>query len=106
MEQNELTLFESKALTVMKNLSELKKEQDRLTILEKTARENLQKVMSDYGITQFKNEYVTISVVKGSTTVSVDLKALEKNEPQLYADLLKDYPKETVKKDSVRILVK
>ena len=25
---------------------------------------------------------------------------------ELYADLLKDYPKETVKKDSVRILVK
>ena len=34
------------------------------------------------------------------------LKALEKAEPELYADLLKDYPKETVKKDSVRILVK
>lgn len=105
-EKNELALFESKALVFMQDLSNLKKEQDRLTNLEKTARENLQKVMSDYGITQFKNEYVTISVVKGSTTVSVDLKALEKNEPQLYADLLKDYPKETVKKDSVRILVK
>ena len=101
-----LVLFENKALTYMKNLSELKKEQDRLAELEKTVRADLQNVMDEFGITQFKNDYVTISVVKGSTTVSVDLKALEKNEPQLYKDLLKDYPKETVKKDSVRILVK
>ena len=106
MADNNLTLFESKALTYMKNLSELKKEQDRLAELEKTARSQLQSVLDEYGITQFKNDYVTISLVKGSTTTSIDLKALEKKEPELYADLLKDYPKETVKKDSIRILVK
>lgn len=101
-----LVLFENKALTYMKNLSELKKEQDRLAELEKTARTELQAVMDEYGITQFKNDYVTISLVKGSTTTSIDLKALEKKEPDLYNELLADYPKETVKKDSVRILVK
>lgn len=106
MENNDLILFENKALAYMQNLSELKKEQDRLAELEKTARADLQAVMDEFGITQFKNDYVTISLVKGSTTISIDLKALEKKEPELYADLLKDYPKETVKKDSVRILVK
>ena len=106
MADNGLMLFENKALAVMKNLSDLKKEQDRLAKLETTAREELQKVMNEYGITQFKNEYVTISTVKGSTTVNVDLKELEKKEPELYADLLKDYPKTTVKKDTVKILVK
>ena len=106
MADNNLVLFENKALTYMKNLSELKKEQDRLAEIEKSVRADLQAVMDEFGITQFKNDYVTISLVKGSTTVSIDLKTLEKEEPQLYADLLKDYPKETVKKDSVRILVK
>lgn len=106
MPDNNLILFENKALTYMKNLSELKKEQDRLAEIEKSARAELQKVMDEFGITQFKNDYVTISLVRGSTSVSVDLKALEKQEPELYADLLKDYPKETVKKDSIRILVK
>ena len=106
MADNNLTLFENKALAYMQNLSELKKEQDRLAELEKIARADLQAVMDEFGITQFKNDYVTISLVKGSTSVSIDLKALEKKEPDLYADLLKDYPKETVKKDSVRILVK
>lgn len=106
MADNNLILFENKALQYMKNLSELKKEQDRLSDLEKIARNELQAVMEEFGITQFKNDYVTISLVKGSTTISIDLKALEKKEPELYADLLKDYPKETIKKDSVRILVK
>ena len=106
MADNNLVLFENKALSVMKNLSDLKKEQDRLAEIEKNFRTELQTVMDEYGIVSFKNDYVTISLVKGSTTVSIDLKTLEKNEPQLYADLLKDYPKETVKKDSVRILVK
>lgn len=106
MADNNLVLFENKALSVMKNLSDLKKEQDRLAEIEKNFRTELQTVMDEYGIVSFKNDYVTISLVKGSTTVSIDLKTLEKEEPQLYADLLKDYPKETVKKDSVRILVK
>lgn len=106
MADNNLVIFSSKALAYMKNLSELKKEQDRLAELEKTARSQLQSVIDEYGITQFKNDYVTISLVKGSTTTSIDLKELEKNEPQLYQDLLRDYPKETTKKDSIRILVK
>ena len=106
MSDNNLVLFENKALTYMKNLSELKKEQDRLAEIEKSVRADLQAVMDEFGITQFKNDYVTISLVKGSTSVSIDLKSLEKKEPELYAELLADYPKETVKKDSVRILVK
>lgn len=106
MADNNLILFENKALTYMKNLSELKKEQDRLAEIEKTARAELQKVMDEFGIVSFKNDYVTISLVKGSSTTSIDLKSLEKQEPELYADLLRDYPKETVKKDSIRILVK
>lgn len=106
MADNNLVLFENKALTYMKNLSELKKEQDRLAEIEKSVRADLQAVMDEFGITQFKNDYVTISLVKGSTSVSIDLKSLEKKEPELYAELLADYPKETVKKDSVRILVK
>ena len=46
MPENNLTLFENKALQCMKNLSDLKKEQDRLAELEKTARQQLQSVVS------------------------------------------------------------
>ena len=83
-----------------------KKKQEELAELEKNAKAQLQEQMEKYGIISFKNEYVTISLVKGSTTTSIDLKALEEKEPELYNDLLNDYPKTTTKKDSVRIIVK
>lgn len=44
-----------------------------------------------------------ISATKQTETVSVDLKALEAAEPELYADLLKDYPKRTVRKAYARV---
>lgn len=45
----------------------------------------------------------TVSSSKGSETVSVDLKALKEAEPDLYEDLVRDYPKKTVRKRSVRV---
>ncbi len=49
----------------------------------------------------FKNDQVTISRKKGSKSVSVDLKALQKAEPYCYEGLLADYPKVTEKAASV-----
>lgn len=49
----------------------------------------------------FKNDQVTISRKKGSTKVSIDYKAFEKKEPQLYEELLADYKKVTETKASV-----
>lgn len=49
----------------------------------------------------YKNDQVTISRKKGSTKVSIDYKAFEKKEPQLYEELLADYKKVTETKASV-----
>lgn len=49
----------------------------------------------------FKNDQVTISHKKASETVSVDLKAFEKKEPELYKELLADYTKVTKRSASV-----
>lgn len=49
----------------------------------------------------FKNDQVTISRKKGSVKESIDYKAFEKKEPELYKDLLKDYKKITETKPSV-----
>ena len=49
----------------------------------------------------FKNELVTIVRRKPSESTSIDLKALEKNEPQLYEDLVRDYTKVTKKPGSI-----
>lgn len=103
---NEVQLFESKTLNAMQELSALKKEQDRLAELEKQAKESIQKAMEEYGIISYKNDYVTISKVAESTTTTIDLKAMEEKEPELYAELLSDYAKTTTKKSYIRIQVK
>lgn len=104
--ENGVKLFESQTLSVMQELSALKKEQDRLADLEKQAKDKLQKAMEEYGVISFKNEYVTISNVAESTTTTIDLKAMEEKEPKLYKELLADYAKTTTKKSYIRIQVK
>lgn len=104
--ENNLVLFEQKSLDVMRTLSELNAEKKRLDELEKHLRDELNKTMTEYGVTKFENDYVTITAVAPSESVSVDLKALEKAEPECYKGLLEDYPKVTKKKSYVRITVK
>lgn len=106
MEENKVALFEEKHLAEFKKLSELKKEQDRLAEIEKDVKSTLEKAMEENDIVSIKNEYITISKVEASESVSIDLKALETKEPELYNDLLKDYPKKTFRKASLRFTVK
>ncbi|MDU7471642.1 MAG: hypothetical protein E7K92_27630, partial [Serratia marcescens] len=59
-----------------------------------------------HDVKQLDNDFVKISFVEGSESVTIDLKELQKNEPDLYDELLEDYPKTSVKKSHVRIVVK
>lgn len=44
-----------------------------------------------------------VSAMKASESVTVDLKALEEAEPELFGELLEDYPKKTVRKPYARV---
>lgn len=103
---NELTAFEQKHIEAFKQLCELKKEQDRLAEIDKQVRAEITQAMDENNIVSVKNDYVTISRVAASETLSIDLKAFEVKEPELYNNLLNDYPKKTTKKASIRITVK
>ena len=103
---NEVVLFEQNQLDVMRKLSELNAEKKRIDALDAELRDKLVKAMDDYGIVNFKNDYVSITKVDATESVSVDLKALEKVEPDCYKGLIDDYPKVTKKKAYVRITVK
>lgn len=102
----DLTVFEKKYLESFKQLSELKKEQDRLAEIEKNVKAEIEKAMDDNDIVSVKNDYVTITRVAASESKSIDLKALETKEHDLYEKLLTDYPKVTTKKAYIRIVVK
>lgn len=106
MEENSLVLFEKKYVDKFNALSDLKKQKEALEKIEKDVKEELERAMDEYGIKSVKTDKITISRVEESTSTSIDLKELEKKEPELYNELLNDYPKTTTKKAYVKFLVK
>ena len=106
--EEELKVFEEQYFSVMKNLSDAVKAKKKLEDDEKKFKEQLGKVMDEYGIKSVDNQFLKIIRVAGSEgSQTVDLAKMQKEEPELYADLLKDYPKVTgAKKPSIRFDVK
>jgi len=79
-------------------LKDLKEQQD---LLKEKESEIKAKLESDYLTEEgCKTEFITINYSKPSTTTTVDLAKMQKEEPELYNDLLKDYPKVTTRKGS------
>lgn len=106
--QKEIQAFNEKYLAVMKNFANTKVEIKRLQDEEKKAKSILGKAMDEYGIKSIDNSYLKIIRVAGSDgKETIDLDALKKEEPELYEELLADYPTVTGKKaPSVRFDVK
>ena len=105
-QQNAVALFEQQHMEAFKQLSELKKEQNRLSKIEKDVKSELEAAMDANDIVSIKNDFISISRVAASETTTIDLDKLKEKEPELYADLLKDYPKTKTTKASIRFLVK
>lgn len=79
-------------------LKDLKSQQDLLKEKEAEIKEKLEtEYLTEEG---YKTEYATVSYSKPSSTTSIDLKTLQEKEPDLYNELLEDYPKTTNKKGS------
>ena len=81
-------------LMELKSINDAKK---RLADREKEAKEKLEKELTDEG---YKNDFITISYSKPSESVSIDTAKLCEHEPELYKELLRDYPKVTKRKAS------
>lgn len=101
-EKTALKRFEEKNIAVFKQLAELKAQIKELERQQDDVKAGILKAMEHYGVTSFKNEYITISYVPDSETESIDLKALQAQEPDLYSELLNDYRKVTKRKGYVR----
>ena len=106
--EGEITELEKQYLSVMKSLSETVKAKKKLEEDEKKVKKQLEQVMDEYGIKSIDNQYLKIIRVAGSEgKQTIDLDAMEKKEPDLFKELLADYPKTTgAKKASVRFDVK
>ncbi|WP_288745168.1 hypothetical protein [uncultured Enterococcus sp.] len=104
--ENEVTLFENQYLPVMANYAllnqQIKDAQEKLDGM----KNQLVEGMDQYDIKIIDNDYCKITRVEASESTSIDLKKVNSNEPELYEDLLKDYPKVTKRKATVKITVK
>jgi len=103
---NELTVFENKYMAVMAQIAALAKQEKEIAERNKQLKSELEAAMDEYGIKSIDNEFLKITRVEGSTTVSIDIKKLQDKEPALYDELLEDYPKKTVRKPYVKFTVK
>ncbi|WP_368251368.1 hypothetical protein [Enterococcus sp. 2201sp1_2201st1_B8_2201SCRN_220225] len=102
----EVQVFENEYLPVMANYAlmnqQIKNAQEKLDGIKR----QLMDGMDQYDIKTIDNEYCKISRVEASESKSIDLKAVQKEEPELYTELLEDYPKVSKRKASIRITVK
>ena len=104
----EITVFEEQYMEACKSLAEMTKQRKKLEEEEKNFKTQLEKAMDEYGIKTIDNQYVKFNRIDANPgKPSVDLKKMEKEEPELYQELLEDYPKLSGKKKSyVRMTVK
>lgn len=104
----EVKAFEDKYMTAMHNLSGLLKQQKQMEADIKKIKGSFEKVMDEYGIKSLDNDFLKVTRVAGtSDSVTLDLDKFQKEEPDLYKELMGDY-KKTVKgrKGSIRFGVK
>lgn len=105
-ENNQVQVFEQQHMQVFKQLADITKTKKQLEEQEKKVKADLEKAMDANDIKSIDNQFLKITRVNGSTSTSVDLKAMQEKEPTLYAELLEDYPKVTNKKSYLTFKVK
>lgn len=103
---NQVQVFENKYLAQIQQLQQLVNQKKELEKIEKNIKKELEQAMDEHNIKSIDNEFLKITRVEASESVSIDLTAMKKKEPDLYDDLMKDYPKVTKRKAYVRFTVK
>lgn len=98
----ELALFQSKAIAVMQGIAELDRQKKLLEAQDKTLRQELQEAMDKYGVKKFENDILKITYVEPTTRTTIDSARLKKELPAV----AEKYSKISQVKGSVRIDVK
>ncbi|MEK5104022.1 hypothetical protein MKX83_18720 [Cytobacillus sp. FSL M8-0252] len=103
---NHLTPFENKYLPLMSAIAFTAQQEKEIVAKNKELKADLERAMDEYDIKSIDNQLLKITRVAVSSSTSVDLKELKEKEPDLYGDLIADYPKVTNKKAYVKFTVK
>lgn len=98
----ELVPFQSKAMAIMQKIVDLNIQKKQLEAQDKDVRQQLEKVMGEYGITSFENDLLKVTYVAPTTRTTIDSAKLKKELPAV----AEKYTKVSQVKGSVRIEVK
>jgi regulator of replication initiation timing len=98
----ELIPFQSKAMAIMQKIVDLNIQKKQLEAQDKDVRQQLEKVMGEYGIKQFENDLLKVTYVEPTTRTTIDSTKLKKDLPAI----AEKYSKVSQVKGSVRIEVK
>lgn len=94
--------FQSKAMAIMQKIVDLNIQKKQLEAQDKDVRQQLEKVMGEYGIKQFENDLLKVTYVEPTTRTTIDSAKLKKDLPAV----AEKYTKVSQVKGSVRIEVK
>ena len=94
--------FQSKAMAIMQKIVDLNIQKKQLEAQDKDVRQQLEKVMGEYGIKQFENDLLKVTYVEPTTRTTIDSAKLKKELPAV----AEKYTKVSQVKGSVRIEVK
>lgn len=106
MSENNIEVFGERYLATMQRYAELEKTIKELNETKDNVRAELKDAMEHYGIRSIDNEYVKITLVAPSVSVSLDSAALRIARPDQYEELVQRFPKRIERKSSLRVTVK
>ena len=86
-------------------LKEIKELKDWLEAEEKEIKAEMLDELKRLGKDNYKDEYAELSVVAATQTVSIDTKAIEKKDAELYVKLISDYSKVTKRAGYLRVKI-
>ncbi len=101
-ETTDVVPFQSKAMAIMQKIVDLNIQKKQLEAQDKEVRQQLEKVMGEYGIKQFENDLLKVTYVEPTTRTTIDSAKLKKELPAV----AEKYTKVSQVKGSVRIEVK
>lgn len=103
---NNIKVYTEHNLVFFKELKEIKRVKEELEKKEEIVKNKIIEEFNKYGIVSIDNEHIRINRIAESKTETIDLKKLKEKEPDLYYELLVDYPKLITKKEHIRLVVK
>lgn len=98
--------FEKKHMAAFQELARITRQKKELEAAEKEAKQALCGAMEKHGIVSLDNDIVKVAYIAGSETVSVDLKQLRAEEPELYHELEKKYGRRAKRKAYIKVAAK